>query len=338
MPRLLPITARLPARVARAALLALVCACATAWTGPADAAGGANAVAGAAEHEVLLHEEGSVFDETTRGFLAAHPDTPEFVVGPEAREADAAAVLFARVRAASPTIVVTVGPDAARFAEQYLASTPRVVALDPGGAAASADANPGAPAATPVVRLESEIPPAVQMRWIASTLPDVRSIGVVFDPSASQKLVDQLSSAATAVSTHRRRVSIVPIAVTSERDVPGAFRRKLPSIEALLFIPDPTVINDDTMKYLLKESVDAEIPAIGFNSQYFIQNGAVLSLEPDYAALGRQAADAAAKLASDHAAAIAPPQRIDVWVNTIVASKLRLRLDYDQDKVKEFRR
>lgn len=233
------------------------------------------------------------------------------------------------VQAENPDLLVAFGTEAAQFAERSFPAIPRVVALAPGADAIS-------PAGTTCTVITPEISPDLQVRWIDETLPDVKNVGVIFDPRASQRRVDELVMAA------KRRapgaVEIVPIPVTSESEIPEAFsefKKDRRSAEtALLFIPDRTVNTGGTLDYLFKESIAAAIPVVGFNS-WFADNGAVLSFALDYAAVGEQAAAAARSLPAVGPGWVESPKKVNVWVNQRVANKIRVRTDYDPDKVQE---
>lgn len=227
------------------------------------------------------------------------------------------------VKQANPDVLVAFGPEAARFAAENFASMPRVVALAP-GAPAPVDGEP-------IAILSSEIPPATQMRWISSVLPDVTAVGVVYDPASTQTLVNELAAAA-----EKRKLSLVQIPVSSEQEIPAAFKKARKEIQALLFVPDPTVITKSTIGYLLKESLSAQIPVIGFN-WYFVDNGAVLAYGIDYGSVGKQAAAASKRVARGEPGSVEAPQKFKIWVNQRVAAKLRIRTDYDPAQVSEIR-
>ena len=271
--------------------------------------------------------KGSVgpYEETAKGFKEALAPAREVVIFPDIP----VEYVAESVRVEKPDLLVALGGEAARFAAEQFPDLPRVVALAPGAAN---------DAGTPQALLTSEVPAAVQMRWIGEVLPDVSEVGIVFDPRSSQRFVDELTAAATAQAAGKRSraLTIVPIAVASESEIPSAFRRARGSIQALLFVPDSTVITKGSINYLLKESIAAQIPAIGFN-WYFVDNGAVLAFGIDYPALGRQTAALAKRLARTGEGGVDAPAKITVWVNSRVAQKLRIRTDYDPDEVTEIR-
>ncbi|HVO30665.1 MAG TPA: ABC transporter substrate binding protein [bacterium] len=274
---------------------------------------------------VLLRDAGtgSIFEQAVAGFTHARGEVPTFEVSGPRNDG-----LVDKVKASNPETIVAFGQQAASFAFTWFPDVPCVVALAERTGAHGA----------PTWRIELEVTPQQQMKRIAEILPDVQSVGVVYDPEASQGLVNDLAAAATAQGA-KRHLSVVPIAARSEKDVPAALRAKIGSIDALLFVPDPTITTDGTVQYLLRETLRASIPAIGFLDA-FVANGAVLAIEPDYRAIGEQASAAVEKLKAEHADGSAAPERVRVVVNTTVTQKLGLRANYDRDRgnVTEYQR
>lgn len=264
------------------------------------------------------------YEEAARGFKEVLQPKAEVLVAPGFTDAAVASVALEK-----PDLLVAFGTEAAQLAEHHFPAVPRVVALAPGIAPAPAGA------AAPTAVISPDIAADVQVRWIADVLPDVKAVGVLFDPEASRTRFDELGAAAIRNGGAARRLTFVPIPVASEGDVPAAFKKASRSIHALLFVPDRTITRG-TISYLLKETLSANIPAIGFNG-YFVDNGAVLGIKLDYEAIGRQAADAARGLSVQRQSFVAAPKKVEIWVNARVADKLRIRTDYDPAKVKEIR-
>ena len=270
---------------------------------------------------VLLHAKGPNFDKVAEGFRHSRTPSLDIAVDP-----GAAATQSAAISNAHPDVIVAVGQEAEQLASSGFPDVPRVIAL----------ASNSAPTA-PAIVVSPEVPAEVQVKWISDVFPDVTSVGIVFDPRFSQTVVDNFVAAAATVKRPRgRTLTITPIEVKSESEVPRAFNKKRAGIQALLFVnvSDTTVMTKDTILYLLTECVKSGIAAIGF-SRGFLDNGAVLAFVPDMNAVGAQAADAASKLLADRSGNVQPP-KMGVWVNKRVADKLGLRMTYDQDVVKEF--
>ena len=181
--------------------------------------------------------------------------------------------------AESPSLVFTIGPDAAKTVAQARASAPTLYALVPSPARAGLD-----PHAAGITMFAA---PQSQIRAIKELLPALRRIGVIFDPSLSAPLVLDIEAAAQA-----QGISLVKREVAGAKDVAAAARELLPKVDALLLLPDTTVISAESFKFIAQTSLEAKIPMIGF-SEGMAKAGAVLAVEAAYEQIGRKAADAA---------------------------------------------
>ena len=264
------------------------------------------------------------YEEAAKGFRELVDPVAEILVTPEITQES-----IQSVQQSNPELIVAFGAEAAQFAERNFPAIPRVIALAPGVTAATSSGTRSAVIST-------DIAADLQVRWIDDTLPDVRKIGVFFDPAASQARIDELIAAAK--SRPGAGVEIVPLPVSTEGEIPALFRKsvKAREIDALLFVPDRLVISRGTISFLLKETLAANIPVIGFNS-YFVDNGAVLGFGLDYHAAGRQAAEAARAMPQRTESWVAGPKKITIWINKRVADKLRIRTAYDPFEVEEIR-
>lgn len=160
------------------------------------------------------------------------------------------------------------------------------------------------------------IPPAVQLGMIRQGLPSLRQIGIIYDPDINQDFFNAAADAAKQAG-----IGIVPVTVSSPREIPDILNRAWERIDGIWLIPDRTVISESIAQYIIKEAVLKKIPVIGYN-QFFYDSGAALSFVFDYRDLGRQAADLAVELASGEAPDAHRVPAFQVWLNAGVMQKL----------------
>ncbi len=122
-----------------------------------------------------------------------------------------------------------------------------------------------------------------QFSMIHIILPEISRIGVIYNPENNQKWFDSAS-----VFANIKGITLIPLLVARESDVRGLFMKK-PKIDALLFIPDATVISRPLIRYIIKKSYLYSIPAIGYN-RFFHESGCAVSFDIDYTAVGVQTA------------------------------------------------
>ena len=97
-------------------------------------------------------------------------------------------------------------------------------------------------------------------------------------------------------------------------------------IDLLWMLPDPTVVADETVDYLLRFSIQHNIPIFTFSKKY-IEMGAVASLDMDPYDMGVQAAEMVNRTATggkETARVYARAARLSV--NEIAMKKLRLKV------------
>jgi len=122
-----------------------------------------------------------------------------------------------------------------------------------------------------------------QLSMIHIILPKENRIGVIYNPLNNQRWFDFAS-----VLSKTKGITLVPLKVAKGSDIKDIFITK-PKIDALLFIPDATVISRTLIQYIIKKSYLYAIPAIGYN-KFFHDSGCVMSFDIDYTAVGVQTA------------------------------------------------
>ncbi len=97
----------------------------------------------------------------------------------------------------------------------------------------------------------------------------------------------------------------------------------------MLFVPDPTVGTKGNIQALLKLCSPRDIPSVGYDP-WFPDQGAVLTITPEYRRLGADAAREAQR-ESGEPVRIVPPRAILSVYNKRVATKMKVRLDFEFD-------
>ncbi|GKS57001.1 ABC transporter substrate-binding protein [Nitrospira sp.] len=185
--------------------------------------------------------------------------------------------LARRIRASDATLVLAVGIKAALAAKLEILDIPVVycMVLDPEKYDLSAANLSG---------ISLEIPIDQQLAAMRSVLPNLKRVGILYDPAKTARFVQSASAEAK-----RHNVQVIAREVSTERDLPPTLRALLPTVDAIWLAPDTTVLNDESLPFILQESLDANRPVFGFSSE-FVKRGALLSLSVDYREIGKQAA------------------------------------------------
>lgn len=199
------------------------------------------------------------------------------------------------LRAAPPALVLAVGLKAALAAKLELVDTPVVFCLV---------LNPeshGLPRPN-MTGILMRVPPATQLASIQTVAPRARRIGILYDPSQSGTLVTEAEHTA-----RKRGLQLVAVPVEGSSDIPGALSKLLPTIDLFWLLPDQTVVNEESVEFVLKATLDAKVPLFGF-SPTLVQQGAVGALVVNARDTGRQAGGLATRILRGSSPSQQPPQ------------------------------
>lgn len=163
------------------------------------------------------------------------------------------------------------------------------------------------------------IPARTQMNMIHNAFTSVKNIGIFYDPLNNEGFYLQASEAAANLG-----LTLVPLRVSSMKDIPSLLENALNSVDCIWLIPDKTVISESIAQYIIKQSIIRGIPVVGYN-QFFYDSGAAMSFVFDYRALGRQTGELAEKLISQHKFCDSQTPFFQVWINSAVIKKLGIK-------------
>jgi putative ABC transport system substrate-binding protein len=180
--------------------------------------------------------------------------------------------------AESPALVLAIGPEAAKMVSDLHPAGPNLFALVPNPERYT-DAKGRA---VPMFASSAQV-----ARVIHQLLPKAKTLGIIYDPAQSKALVEDCARAASSSGLTLSRQE-----VGSRQEVAGAVRNLVGKVDALWVVPDATVIGADTFKFMVQTSLESHLPLVGF-SQGMTKAGAVLSVEAEYAEMGKNAARAA---------------------------------------------
>lgn len=262
----------------------------------------------AAAHEVLVVESvrSAMYDEALKGFRSAYPaDTTTLVLS------DYADPQIARVISEErPRILVAVGDGA-------LASLRRIHKLPVLGmmALGLASHNPDAPNLTGVTLFERP----ERYLGVFHKLK-TRRVGLLYDPARTGWYVKLARSLARQYG-----VELVLREVNDPRQAMGQLASLKGAVDALWLIPDPTALTRETLEGYFLFAQGESIPVVSFSASH-LRLGALLSVEPDRAEMGRQAGEMARELLRGASPAELPvvfPRRENVRENEAVARRLK---------------
>ncbi len=170
-----------------------------------------------------------------------------------------------------------------------------------------------------VCGISLNLSPWKQLLAVTRVFPDIERLGILFNPEKNLKWFQQARTVMTL-----KRLSLVPLEVNQRADIPKLFAPPGPRVDAILFIPDQTVISRSMISYVIKESFRLGIATFGFN-RFFYESGAALSFIIDYQAIGQNIARMIQSLANGGSGASTGPP-FSVLLNRKAIEKLKLPL------------
>lgn len=266
----------------------------------------------AADIIILKSSDIAAYNQAINGFKAAIPTGINLSEYDLQGDLEKGRKLARKIRASDPALVFAVGLKAAKAAQLEIVDIPVVYAmvLDPAKYGLNTQNMTGVLLEVPVER---------QLAMIRNLLPQLKHIGTLYDPAKTSALIDEARRLLKQSGTE-----LVPMQITSEREVPGNLRALLPSIDALWLVPDSTVLTDESLRFILNSALEGRVPVIGF-SREFARSGALLCLSVNYADIGRQAGHLTRKLLDGQLSLpMKPwhPERIETSVNLKTAKFL----------------
>ncbi len=209
-------------------------------------------------------------------------------------------------------LAVAIGPEAADFVwgAFQTATFPKIysIILNPEKVINDIDTATG---------ISLNIPPADQLNAIRQGLSSVQRVGIFYDPVYNSDFYEEAAEAAFEFD-----VDLVPMIVSSRKDIPFLLEECWDSIDCVWLIPDRTVISESIAQHIIKQAVLKKVPVVGYN-QFFYDSGAAMAFVFDYKDLGRQTAD----LLTDALRQKEFESRVpvfNVWLNKTVLEKLNI--------------
>jgi putative ABC transport system substrate-binding protein len=225
--------------------------------------------------------------------------------------------IMRQIAEAKPRLVLAIGSLAAQVAKEAVRDIPVVFFMVP---------NPhryGLGGGN-VVGISLDIPIERQFTMYTSLVPTLRTFGVIYDPEKTGTMVREAQAVAEKLG-----LRLLDAPATSPKVVPAALRSLLGKIDALWMVPDDTVVTPESFKFLLLEAFENNLPFLTV-SDIFVEVGALASLFPDYADVGRQACQLARDIESGRLSPqkvdVVPPEKVNLAINLKTASKIGLML------------
>jgi putative ABC transport system substrate-binding protein len=229
----------------------------------------------ATEIAILKSSGIGAYDQAITGFKSTSSSGTIYSEYDLQGDLDQGRKLAKKIRGSEASLVVAVGLKAALAAKLEIVDIPIVfmMILDP------SKHNLNAPNMTGTLL---EIPADRQFKILRAFLPNLRRLGFLSNSGGNQaKLKDTIAQAGAYA------FQLQEFPVESEKDVPQQLRSLLAATDALLLVPDSTVLTNESIGFILETSLARRVPVIGFSPE-FTRLGALMSLSVSFGEVGRE--------------------------------------------------
>lgn len=275
-----------------------------AWVAPANAT---NALA---IKSLDIHP----YNRAVEGFRSTVTGTVEDTVYINSSDGDQ--VVF-RLKKGGVDLIFTLGSNALNLVIDRFRNIPVVYSfvLNPRTVASSLSKNKR----SNMTGISMVIPPEMQFKAIMQATPSVKRIGVVYDPSKTESLIEEARKSAKKLG-----LTLVEQQISKKKEALGAISGMQGRVDAIWMAADTTAITAESIKYMLLYSFRTGTPLIGISDKY-VKNGALIALSFDSEDIGKQAGEIASRvLDGENVEEIPPanPRKLKLSINMNTAKKL----------------
>lgn len=160
-----------------------------------------------------------------------------------------------------------------------------------------------------------------QFEWMHKLVPEIKIIGVLYNPKENQAKIDAAVQAAK-----KEGLTLLPKEIETPRALPDALESLAKRVDLLWGITDQLVLSPQTAEAILLFSFRSGVPFVGLSSSW-VKAGALYALDRDYKDLGVQCGELAIKIlqgTKPNTLAIVPPRRIRYSLNQKTADHMKL--------------
>lgn len=182
-----------------------------------------------------------------------------------------------------PTLLLTIGSSATRFAQDNFSGIPIVFAAVKYPVLSGFVESTARPGGN-ITGASIDVPVDVQFRYFKRIVPDLKIIGVLYTNNTAS-LIPRARAEAKGL-----RLTLVAVKVSDTRELPKALDSLAAAVDGIWSLADPNLFDPQSTKYILLNSLRKGIPFMGF-SRHVVESGALFALDFDYKAVGRQAGE-----------------------------------------------
>jgi len=242
---------------------------------------GFSALSEAGEIIAIKSAEIKPYNDALEGFKTSCNNDVSEVVMTEADSSD----ILRKVHESGTLAVFAIGMDALNLARS-VREIPVIYAMVPHSHAPNSSQKP-------LSGVSMYIAPDRYIDSMLDVFQGAKRIGVIYDPKNSETYIKEAMQSAQG-----RGVELVIRKASRPSDIPALVDSMKDKIDVFWMLPDTTVVNPETVKYLLLFSFQNKVPIFTFSKKY-VEMGSTAGLYTAPFDIGVQAGEIARKLVSE---------------------------------------
>lgn len=288
--------------------------CAVAWLAMSLSPG--SAVCGDLRIAVITSQETAPYQDVVAGFLEflkREGVVAAFDHYPLSGNAGKASEVIHDIKKQPPRLMLTIGTLATQTALRETDDIPIVAGL-----VSNMDELRKSKNATGV---DLDFPLVTQFEWMHKLVPEIKIVGVLYNPKENQAKIDAAVQAAK-----KEGLTLLPKEVETPRALPDALESLTKRVDLLWGINDQLVLSPQTAEAVLLFSFRSAVPFVGLSSSW-VKAGALYALDRVYKDLGAQCGELALKIlhgAKPGALPPVPPRKVVYSLNLKTADHMKL--------------
>ena len=177
----------------------------------------------------------------------------------------------------------------------------------------------------PVSAIYLDQPLSRHLQLVRAVQPRAKSVGVLFGPSQVAAQPALISAA------HANGLQLTSATLKSGGELFSALQNLLPNVDVLLLLPDPMVVNRNSVQNLMLSSYRQHVPTLGY-SQNLVEAGALAGVFSTPQQIGKQIAETIQSLIPGRGWDLPSPvypKYFTVKINASVARSLEITVPMD---------
>lgn len=180
------------------------------------------------------------------------------------------------IRALNPNIVLVVGLKAALIAKVEIMDQPVVFCM------VTSPSQYGLPTGN-MTGVLMDSTPLDQLTSMKTVLPGLRRLAMLYHADHAGIFVEEAQRQAASL-----KIDLQAISIHSKAEVPPVLRQLVHDADALWLIRDQTVVNPESLEFIMDTAIDHNLPVFGFSTG-LMRYGALATFSADYLVIGHSA-------------------------------------------------